>query len=32
MHLSLVGGDQTFAEQKLNVAVIARPGHDGTLT
>jgi len=31
MHLRLFGGDQTFAQQKLNVAVIPRSRHDGTL-
>jgi hypothetical protein len=31
VHLRLFGGDQTFTEQKLNVAVIPRSRHDGTL-
>jgi len=31
VHLRLVGSDQTFAQQKLNMAVITRPGHYGAL-
>lgn len=31
VHLRLLGGDQAFAQQKLNMAVIARPGHESAL-